>query len=89
MALGILSEDKGVGLAVLYNTVTMTTFGPVMPCATWAETFIKWLGDLDPRTMEPGVVSAKWDDFVSECRSGECKECGVMAAGGPCVECSE
>lgn len=87
MSLGILSEDKGIGPAVLYDTVTMTAFGPVMPCAMWAEAFVEWLGDADPRTMDPKAVSAKWDDFASG--REECSGCGSAIApkGATCEGC--
>jgi len=86
MAVGIISEDKGIGLAVLYDTVTMTAFGPVMPSAAWAEAFLEWLGDT--AHIDPQEVSRRWDEFAPA--REECSGCGVAIApkGGLCAGCS-
>lgn len=87
MAVGILSEDKGIGLAVLYDTVTMTAFGPVMPSAAWAEAFLEGLGATNPRRLDPREVSRRWDEFASA--REECSGCAAIAPkGGLCAECS-
>jgi Zn ribbon nucleic-acid-binding protein len=97
MGCKILSEGGGTGPAALYDSVTMAAFGPVMPNATWAEGFLKWLesntfvGDRDPGPADGQSLIDSWAEYESA--HAECVGCGVNMARRPdsgealCEEC--
>ena len=89
MGCKILSEG-GAGPAALYDSVTMVAFGPVMPNATWAEGFLRWLGR-DPRHVDVQSLVDGWAEYGRT--HAECGGCGVNMARRPdsgealCEEC--
>ena len=90
MGCKMLSEEGGTGLTALYDSTTMVAFGPVMPNATWAEGFLKWLGrDPGPAAGPPLIDS--WAEYEST--HAECEGCRVNMARRPehgaplCQEC--
>ena len=97
MGCKILSEGGGAGLTALYDSTTMAAFGPVMPNATWAEGFLRWLesntfvGDRDPGPADGQSLIDSWAEYESA--HAECGGCGVNMARRPdsgealCKEC--
>ena len=78
---------------VMYDSVTMTAFGPVMPSLAWAEAFLQWLR-VDARNCSAGWLSEKWAWF--NVIRAECVGCGDVAktkggqltsSGFRCDEC--
>jgi len=83
-------SDGAIGQAALYDSVTMTAFGPVMPNATWAEGFLEWLGR-PPGPADGQSLIDSWAEYESA--HAECVGCGVNMARRPdsgealCEEC--
>jgi hypothetical protein len=74
-------NDATDEMAVLYDSVTDVTFGPLIreydsetrdeqcPASWVAEAFLKWLGDGprdDPRRMLPADVVTEYNNFLGE-----------------------
>jgi hypothetical protein len=63
-------DEQGTGrdVAVFYDSVTNTAFGPIMPSVDDAERFIEWLDtrlmvNCDPRSFMPSVLANMWANF--------------------------
>jgi hypothetical protein len=58
-------EDREDGFACMYDSVTMTAFGPVFDDGQQLENFMAWLGpDTDPRKLDDNELSALLAKFL-------------------------
>lgn len=86
MGLRILS-DGPAGEAALYDSVTMTAIGPVMPDPVWAEGFLEWLnGRSAAKERDGSRLVDLWNRFTADNTLCEgCESVTVPRSRGPAI----
>jgi len=59
--------EEPAGFACMYDSVTMTAFGPVFDGGQELENFLAWLGDdVDPRKLAADELAELHAEFLDE-----------------------